>query len=258
MSSEVATYVYCVLRSTTPPDVGSAPEGLPRTGPLRALGVTEDLWLIVADAPLDQYGEERIAAALQDLDWVGVCAVAHEAVVEGMLETGDVLPLKLFTLFDDDARAGADIRGRRESIAAAMDHVSGCREWTVRFAWSGRTPEREQPPRPQSDAKGAGRDFLRRKSEALNVAKIGRELAMAEAEGAITALARICRDVARNEVREATGTRLLADVACLVPRAEEARFQTRVEEIGGEMERRGIEVGMTGPWPVHHFAGGPR
>ena len=72
-----ATYVYCVARSARAPSLGNAPAGLPGTGRPRALPAGQGLWLIVADAPLPQYGEAGLARGVRDLDAVSRCAVAH-------------------------------------------------------------------------------------------------------------------------------------------------------------------------------------
>ena len=82
--------------------------GLPGAEPPRLLDAGEQLWLVVATAPVAQYGAAPIERRLQDLDWVSRCAMAHEAVVEDAARSGPVVPMKLFTLFSsDDARRGA-------------------------------------------------------------------------------------------------------------------------------------------------------
>jgi hypothetical protein len=62
-------------------------------GPVRLIDVEAGLFLVVADAPLNRYGEAAINRGLSDLDWVSRAAVAHEAVVESFIGETAVLPM---------------------------------------------------------------------------------------------------------------------------------------------------------------------
>src|SRR5262245_32203999 len=127
-----ATYVYCVVAADKRPRLARVPPGLPDTGPVRALDVEPDLFVIVADAPLDEYGEAAIKRGLADLDWVSRAAVAHEAVVEAFGGATAVLPMKLFTIFMGDERVRAHVRRDRQRIAAMVKRVANHQEWGVR------------------------------------------------------------------------------------------------------------------------------
>ena len=101
-------------------------------GPVRLLEVGGRLWLAVADAPLDRYGEEAINRRLSDLDWVSRAAIAHEAVVESFIDQRAVLPMKLFTIFTSDDRALEQVRGDRRRVDAIVKRVANQIEWGVR------------------------------------------------------------------------------------------------------------------------------
>jgi len=120
-----ATYLYCLVRAASEPDLAGAPPGLSDLAPPQALGVDAGagLWLIAASAPLPDYGSAEIQRQLSDLSWVTDRALAHEAVVEHAAGLGAVLPMKLFTLFASDDRAVAHVRDDRERIDAVLDRV---------------------------------------------------------------------------------------------------------------------------------------
>src|SRR5262244_1108927 len=128
----MGTYVYCVIAAPRRPRIRRAREGLTGTGPVRVLDVDAALFLAVADAPLDQYGEAAIKRGLADLDWVSRAAVAHEAVVEAFGGATAVLPMKLFTIFMGDERVRAHVRHDRQRIAAMVKRVANHQEWGVR------------------------------------------------------------------------------------------------------------------------------
>src|SRR5262249_28784926 len=132
MSAARGTYVYCVVAARTRPALARVPHGVAGPGKVRALDVAPDLFMVVADAPLDTYSEAAINRGLADLDWVSRAAVAHEAVVESFRAAPAVLPMKLFTIFTSDDRAVAHVRADRARIAAAAKRVAGHHEWGVR------------------------------------------------------------------------------------------------------------------------------
>src|SRR5882762_12023102 len=123
------TYAYCVVANATRPRLKRKVAGLPGMGPVRLLDVDDGLFLAVADAPLDRYGEAAINRGLADLDWVSRAAVAHEAVVESFIAETAVLPMKLFTIFTTDDRAVAHVRAERRRIAALVKRVADHHEW---------------------------------------------------------------------------------------------------------------------------------
>ena len=69
--------------------------------------------------PARDYGEAALARGLQNLDWVGRRAMAHEAVVEHFLPAPAVLPMQLFTLFTSDERALEHVAQRPRGASTA-------------------------------------------------------------------------------------------------------------------------------------------
>jgi hypothetical protein len=65
-------------------------------------------------------------------DFVSECAQRHDHVVEELIEQGTVVPMKLFTLFVDDAAALAALGEQRAGLEAAFTRVAGCREFGLR------------------------------------------------------------------------------------------------------------------------------
>jgi len=265
--SVTATYVYCLVHLGRPGrasratlSTARAPRGLPRVHRVRALEAGDGLWLVVADAPLAQYGGARIEGRLSDLDWVGRCAVAHEAVVEHFTPVGTVIPMKLFTLFADDARALARIRAIRPSLDRAIARLTQREEWAVRVsldeARAARRAERDAGARTRGLSRGTS--FLVRRQSARDQ----RRRLVAESRTAIddtfASLERVADDARRRRPeQDGMATRLLLDAAFLVPSTRRARFRTTVERAAARLGERGYEVTLTGPWPPYNFVGDP-
>ena len=128
-----ATYVYCAVQAPRKPHLGRAPSGPPGLGTHRLLDAGHGLWLIVADAPQARFDESRIQRGLHDFKWLSRCAVAHEAVVEYFVRARAVVPMKLFTIFESDSRALAEIARQRRQLDRSIQHVAGGREWGARI-----------------------------------------------------------------------------------------------------------------------------
>lgn len=263
MSRANATYVYCLVRSAAPPSLGGGPEGLPGTAAPRLLPLDGDLWLVVADAPLSEYSGAEIESRLSDLSWVTDRALAHEAVVEHCAAAGPVLPMKLFTLFREDERAVAHLRGQRQEIDQTLDRIAGRVEWGVRILFREDEARRKAVASigdgPRSSVSGSsGTSFLLRKKAEKESARDLAASLRAEVDQAYEELASRASEARRRapETSE-VGARLLLDAAFLVPSGEAETFDAAVQRLAERLGERSCEVTLTGPWPPYNFLGDP-
>jgi hypothetical protein len=187
---------------------GGAPAGLPGAGAPRLLPVAAGVHLVVADVPLPEYSAAGIESRLEDLGWVSDRALAHESVVEHFAAHGDVLPLKLFTLFADDNRAVAELAADPGRVERLLDRVGGAEEWGVRVRFS---RERARQGAAGDDAPASGRDFLERKRRQRDAARGGAEEARAAAAAAHRRLAAAAREAVERPVPPGTRRRLPGD-----------------------------------------------
>jgi len=249
------TYVYCVVASKEPPRPRRGLRGLSGTGPVRLLDVDRGLFLVVADAPLARYGQAAIARGLSDLDWVSRAAVAHEAVVESFMDARAVVPFKLFTIFSNDARALAYVRGQETQIRRVVKRVADHHEWGVRLVLSrnGAASERARPATVTSSNRGvaylAGKKA--RRDAASERAQRAREIAAALFDR-MAARAQLARRRGASELPADTGP-LLLDAVFLVPRRRADGFRSLAAREAKTLARRGYGVTLSGPWPPYSF-----
>lgn len=252
-----ATYLYCLVQAPKAPRVASLPHGLPGTGRPRALDAGAGLWLIAADAPLEQYGEGPIERGLQDLSWVSSCAVPHEAVIERASRSGTVLPMKLFTLFRSDERALEHVAKQRKRIERLLKKLAGREEWGVRLTLD----EVAALARARADAAreaggSPGASFLLRKKKEQDATH---EIVVRARERAdelyeeLTAAADEARR--RSPPPGPAGKRVLLEGAFLIERGKVKRFQALARALAKELE--GYELMLTGPWPPYNFLAEP-
>jgi len=219
--------------------------------------------LVVADVPLDEYGERAIAAHLKNLEWVTTRALAHESVVERFADADAVVPSKLFTMFRTDERALAYVAGARTRLDQVVARVAGSLEWGVRLVVSppqvasgaGRGVGRDFGPGKNSGKgkqKFSGADFLKTKRDLRDAERTAQQDRLQGAQATLERLSRLARDVVtRPPAVPSPG--LLLDAAFLVPRRHTARFRTAVTKERTRLARLGITVTLTGPWPPYHF-----
>jgi len=246
------TYVYCLIAADRRPVLRRRFTRLPGMGPVRFLDVGRNLWLVVADAPLDRYGEETINRKISDLDWVSRAAVAHEAVVESFIDKRAVLPMKLFTIFTSDDRALDQVRGDRRRVDAMVKRVANHVEWGVRVAL-----DLARPGAKASGAKAArtGAGYLSQKKAQRDAAVELAEHARETVAALYDRLAARSRLAKRRMVGElpAQGGPLLLDGAFLVQRSRATPFRALITREARRLGRLGYRVTMSGPWPPYTF-----
>jgi Gas vesicle synthesis protein GvpL/GvpF len=258
---QTATYAYCVVRSARAPDLRAAPRGLPGMGKPRATSPGAGLWLIVADAPLPQYGEPALARLVRDLDAVSRCAVAHSALIAHCARRGPTLPLRLLTLFSNDTRALAEVRGRRRSLERRLTHVAGRAEWGVQARFDAARGQRARhaggTARPAASGEGPGRRFLERRRRQRDETRGLAADARTAATSLYRALARYADDARQRPPVSVDGQpALLLDAAFLVARTRVGEFRQAVRAHAARVADRGLRVRLTGPWPPYSFVAG--
>jgi hypothetical protein len=124
---------------------------------------------VISDA-LDHFGERSLANHLSDLDWVSRAAVAHEAVIASFMPQSDaVVPMKLFTLFTNDARALEELRAGWTRVERVIRRLAKRDEWGVRLVFD----ESRAPADDSAAAVESGRGYLlaKRRQQATAAAR---------------------------------------------------------------------------------------
>jgi len=257
----VLTYVYCLVRAARRPSLRGVPDALPGSEGVRLLELPETPsrrgaqrdWLVVSSVREAMYGEDALQRRLQDLEWIGPRALAHEAVIEHFLSADAVLPMQLFALFKNDARAVEHIVRNSRRIGRILLRIAQQVEWGLRLMWDPGSSENAKQPRPRRIVSGA--DYLVRKRNQRDQSQVVLKRARADASRLYRVIAGEASEARRRSdvERAAPGSRLLLDAAFLVPARRTKAFQAVVRRHAGALERAGISVSLTGPWPPYNF-----
>ena len=228
---------------------------MPGGEPIRLLPAADRLWLAVSTVPARDYAETALEAGLQNLDWLGPRAIAHEAVVEHFLPCAAVLPMKLFTLFKSDERAVEHVTRTHKRIEGILERIERHVEWGLRLTWVEQAAMQAAQRRHGAAVAASGAAYLARKRDLLDASRSQWTMAQAAAERLYRSAGQEAAASRRHgdKAQAAPQSHVLLDAAFLV-RAEKAEaFRALLKREAPLLGETGIVATLTGPWPPYNF-----
>jgi len=212
------------------------------------LAIDRGLWAVVADAPLERFGEGPLEAELRDVEAVSRHALAHATVIEFFFRQAAVIPLQLFTLFSGDESAVRHLRRRAAGMRTLLAQLRGLDEWAVRVT-AGSAPASMQP-RPAS-----GLDYLKQKQALRDKGTKPSARALKEVTASLNALGRFATRFRKDAFPPpGKGRPFVAGASFLVQARQRASWARRVAATAAALEQQGHSLDVSGPWPPYHFA----
>ena len=241
---------------------GLLPSGEPRVLPASGLEgspVTvepaDDLAIVISQVSRDRFGAEQWRRHGEDPAWLGIVAREHHDVLQWLIGQGDVLPLRLPSMYGDLDSLRRTVTGREAELHRALDRLHGCIEIAVK-AYGVAVEEPAPAGRPAS-----GRDYLLRRSAASKAREEARDRRHASVDEIYEHLRTTSEAAVSNrpQDRALTGRPqpMLLNAAYLVKRDEAAAFMEVVDELIGRHRDEGIVLEASGPWPPYNFAVAP-
>jgi hypothetical protein len=158
----------------------------------------------------------------------------HEQIVETLMKTCDLLPVRFGTQVEDAHAAATVLARQQDELKAALDRVRGAVELAVRVVDSEREP---QP----AAVFSSGADYMRAKAMLTqDVARVARAI-----HDPLAGMARASRVMRQVRTREALRS------AYLVARDVVGQFVDRVSSL--QRANPDLHVLCTGPWPPYSF-----
>jgi hypothetical protein len=254
-TAETAVYVYCVVDGSGAADI--AVSGI--AGDDVDSVAAEGLRALVSTVPLSDFGDEQLKERLNDLEWLEATARAHEAVVEAALAAGPVVPMRLCTIFHDEAGVRAMLAREHRHLKDALERVRGMEELGVKVMADARAAGGDAVRELEAQVAGLpeGERYLaRRRLEraAADEGRASRERCAREVHAELAALARDVR-VNPPSSRELAGYdgEMVLNAAYLVPTEDAPAFRRLAGELAERHRDRGLRLEVTGPWPPYNF-----
>jgi hypothetical protein len=255
----LASYAYCIVRTGERPSL----EGLSGVDPDFGLDVVTHAGVdaVVSQVRLEEFGAEALKRNLEDLAWLERTARAHDAVLDRALACDAVVPLRLCTIFNDEAQVRDMLEREQELLLDALERLRGHAEWSVKILADPRTLEaaaRARSPALATTEGGApGREFFARKKQD----RVLRDEARATVEAAAEEThARLQHEAAAStllppqhpDLSRRAGEMVL-NGAYLVDRSRAAAFEAVAKELGERHRGIGLELELSGPWAPYNF-----
>ncbi|MCX4830423.1 GvpL/GvpF family gas vesicle protein [Streptomyces sp. NBC_01016] len=240
-------YVYAVCHPLDAPlqaeltgVAGSPPRQLEHQG----------LVAVVGSVPERDFAEAPLHAHLEDLDWLTETARAHQNVIAALTTVTSPLPLRLATVFRDDAGVRLMMEQEERRFRAGLDRLAGRVEWGVKVY-----VEEPEAPAPAAGPATSGRDYLRRR----RAERTARDDTWRRAEGfaqelhdelSLHAAHTRVHPPQNPELSRVSGLNVL-NAAYLVERSDAEEF---VERVDATKDREpDLRVELTGPWAGYSF-----
>lgn len=248
-----ALWAYGVI---TAADAHTLPplEGL--EGAAVAVVAERDLAVLVSEVPLADYGDERLREHLNDIAWVERTARAHEAVLDAAVRHCTIVPLRLCTLFRDQAGVRALARDQHQTLQAGLEALDGRAEWGLKLF----VDRSRLQPEAATDGAADGAGYLSRKQQERDARAAADDLVSRYAAEAHERLAGVADAARANPVQRPEahghGGDMVLNGVYLVRLEREAELMRVVDELRAQWGRDGIDLELTGPWPGYNFAAG--
>lgn len=245
-------WVYAVAREIEPEWLGGVPgvAGCP-VRPVARGGLAA----AVSTVSMAEFGEQPLRRNLEDLDWLTETAQAHHGVIGAIARHRPVVPLRLATVYHDDASVAAMLAARDGEFGAALARVTGRAEWGVK-AFQAPAPESPRPASRAAAGDRPGAAYLRRRQEELSASERARRAVATAAEDVHAALtgAAVAGQQRPPQVRQLAerAEPMLLNGTYLVDDDRSGEFAGLVEQLAGRHPELRLE--LTGPWPPYSFA----
>jgi hypothetical protein len=159
----------------------------------------------------------------------------HERVVEAVMATGAVLPLRFGTQLEDEEQLIALLTARHDELMCSLERVRGKTELGVRVI-------SVHPPAASEADESTGRDYLLARVRAHRC----HEQAIQDVHAALKALSEA------SCIREPGTIPAILVAAYLVDSERVAEFRRQADRLAGRPA--GTRMIVTGPWPPYSFA----
>jgi len=258
-----SSYVYAIGRAGAGLDT-AAPRltGL-RDGRVRTASA-DGLTALVSSVPADAFSEEGMKAQLENLTELEEIARTHHTVVEAAHTGTTVLPMRLATVYLDDARVRSMLRERGAEFDALLSRLEGHAELGVKVYADPRAAAADPAPasdgpEPADPPVSPGRAYLQQRRAQRRTQRDAYRAAGAvadEVRGRAAALARdrVAHRPQQGELAAGAGENI-ANEAYLVPTDRLREFHQAVTGLADGVP--GVRIEVTGPWAPYSFATPP-
>ena len=257
----LGVYLYCFTRRGAVREIKAA--GVGERGAVTTLEADEAA-AVFSTVSLSEFAGDDAPSKPQDLQWIIPRACQHERVIEEVMRTAPVLPVRFGTVFSSDRVLKKFLAEKSAEVARILDRLSDKEEWAVKgFVDLDRAkkglmasdPVLAECRRQLPEAPGA-RYFQQKRldakaEEAMRPWRRG----VVDQVRALLAPHAVDACPLRPQPKNLTGrdAEMIFNAAYLLRRRDIDTFRERVATVSAAYAEQGLALEVSGPWPPYNF-----
>jgi hypothetical protein len=265
VAEETLVWAYCVADGSIEPPAGQGVDGEHPLERVDHAGLTA----LVSRVPKRQFDADALRENLNDIEWLGRVARAHEQVLEDVLSSTTIVPLRLCTLYESDDGVRQMLEREQSALTRALTALAGREEWGVKLLVDPQKLQQVAESRAAAsageqgselDGQSAGGAYLLRRRLERQVREESNALMSATVETLRAELEAFALDMvtrpAQNPELSGLQGRMILNAALLVDADGVDRLNALARAIEADYGDLGARVILTGPWPPYNFVPG--
>ncbi len=220
---------------------------------------------LVSQVPLSEFGQEALEANLEDIAWVEQKVCAHQAVLESVLDSHNLIPMRFCTIYRSEERAREMLVEHHDRLMEALGRFEGKQEWGVKLYCDKRAlsqqvervSDRIKALKAEIDQQSSGAAYFAKKKMESAVEEEVERLADDYAQRCHDCLSTHAEEVVINAMqdRQITGRddTMVLNATYLVDERRLDDFRVTVADLQEEHAELGFDNELTGPWPPYSF-----
>jgi hypothetical protein len=262
-------YVYGIVEENGSEDLPEMP-GVDPSFPVYTLPCSRSeaggIRAVVSQVSLAEFGQQELEANLEDMQWVENKVYAHQTVVESLLDSHTLVPIRFCTIYRSEDRVQEMLARHYDRLVDNLTRLEGKQEWGVKLYCDQtllsqqveQVSDRVEAFKAKIEQESSGAAyFMKKKMEALIEEEVER-LADDYAQRSHDRLSSHAEEVVINSLqdRQLTGREdtMVLNGAYLVNEQRLVDFRAALEDLQEDHGNLGFEYELTGPWPPYSFA----
>lgn len=225
----------------------------------------KDISMIVSKVSQDEFSEDRLKDAIEDIMWVGKYAVRHEAIVEAVMKCcSPLLPMRFCTIYRDEPRIKTILEENYLRFTEALNYLRDKEEYGVKIYVEKGVFKKRMESASNDISKDAdsgsisGRNYLlKRKIEKETQNILMKELSSRKND-IHSVISEWTTKFAANRIIDAgdktKGETLISSISYLVEDTYLERFHRAIRQLNNSYAHEGLRLVTSGPWPCYSFS----
>jgi hypothetical protein len=258
-------YVYGIVGGDSSQPIERLPEeGIDLAYPVYALPYRA-IQAIVSRVSLQEFGPEVLEANLNDIKWLEAKVRAHQDVLETMLASRTLIPMRFCTIYRSESRVQEMLGQHYEDLVEALVRLEGKQEWGGKVYCDsetlaqrvGEVSDRVKELKAEVGQRSSGAAYFLKKKIDETIAEEVERISDEYAQRSHDRLSSHAEEAVVNPLqsKELTGRKeeMILNGAYLVLEEQLTALRAELESLEKEYGDLGFSYEMTGPWPPYNF-----